>query len=268
MEYRRGSRYARRKRRAGGAVVLAYHSISDLRGDPVLAEYGVQRGRFAEHLDALTGRGRRFITLQALLAALNGEQSLPAGAVLVTFDDAYADLLTAGCTVLAERGIPAVAFAVAGHIGGTNEWDGPRGARSLELLDRDGLRAVAAQGVAIGSHGVTHRPLVSLHPSELEQELRDSATRLSSLGLPRPIAFAYPHGLWNDDVATAVRNAGYSVAFTVQAGVARRGTNRYALPRIEVMASDSPLMLRLKLATAAWPAPWRRRLLRLLGAKL
>jgi len=267
MEYRRGSRRARRKGGARGAIVLAYHSISDLRGDPILAEYGVRRDRFAEHLDALTGRGRQFVTLQALLAALNGEQSLPARAVLVTFDDAYVDLLTAGCTVLAERGIPAVAFAVAGHIGGTNEWDRPLGARSMALLDGDGLRAVAAQGVAIGSHGVTHRPLVSLQPLELEQELRGSASRLSSLGLPPPVAFSYPHGLWNHDVAGAVRDAGYSVAFTVQAGLVRSSTNRFALPRIEVMASDSPLTLRIKLATAAWPGSWRRRLLRLLRAK-
>jgi glycosyltransferase involved in cell wall biosynthesis/peptidoglycan/xylan/chitin deacetylase (PgdA/CDA1 family) len=268
MEYCRGSRHARRKVGAGGAIVLAYHSISDLRGDPVLAEYGVRRSRFAEHLDALTGHGRQFITLRALLAALNGEQSLPAGAVLVTFDDAYADLLTAASPVLAERRIPAVAFPVAGHLGGTNEWDRPLGARSLALLDGDGLRAVAAHGVAIGSHGVTHRPLVSLDASELEHELRDSASALFSLGLPRPIAFAYPHGLWNHDVAAGVRDAGYSIAFTVQAGVVRGSTNRYGVPRIEVMASDGPLMLRLKLATAAWPGPWRRRLLRLLGAKL
>jgi peptidoglycan/xylan/chitin deacetylase (PgdA/CDA1 family) len=263
MEFRRGSRQARRRSGAGEAVVLAYHAISDLRGDPVLGEYGVTPKRLARHLDVLAGHGRRFITLQALLRALDGEELLPRGAVLVTFDDAYSDLLTAACPILAERGIPGVAFAVAGQIGGTNEWDRQLGAGVLSLLDEQGLHRIAARSIAIGSHGVTHRRLVGLSPSELEGELRGSAARLSSLGLPRPTVLSYPFGAWNHEVAAATEQAGYAAAFTISPGVVRRGENRYALPRIEVLANDSPFGLRLKLATAAWPGPWRRRLLRL-----
>jgi peptidoglycan/xylan/chitin deacetylase (PgdA/CDA1 family)/glycosyltransferase involved in cell wall biosynthesis len=266
MEFRRGSRQARRRLRTGDAVVLAYHAISDLGGDPVLAEYGVTPQRFAEHLDALAGHGRRFVTLQAVLRALDGEETLPNGAVLVTFDDAYSDLLTAACPILAERGIPGVTFVVAGQIGGTNEWDRPLGARVLSLLDEEGLHRVAAQEIAIGSHGVTHRPLVGLAPSDLASELQDSAARLSSIGLPEPKVLSYPHGAWSPEVAAAAEQAGYAAAFAVSPGVVRRSENRYALPRIEVLASDSPFVLRLKVATAAWPDPWRRRVLRLVGA--
>jgi peptidoglycan/xylan/chitin deacetylase (PgdA/CDA1 family) len=266
MEFRRGSRRARRRLRTGEAVVLAYHAISDLRGDPILADYGVTPERFAQHLDALAGHGRRFVTLQAVLRALDGEESLPNGAVLVTFDDAYSDLLTAACPILADRGIPGVTFVVVGQIGGTNEWDRPLGARVLSLLDEEGLHKVAAQDIAIGSHGVTHRRLVGLDPSDLASELRDSATRLSSLGLPEPKVLSYPHGAWSPEVAAAAEKAGYAAAFTVSPGVVRGSDNRYALPRIEVHASDSPFVLRLKVATAAWPNPWRRRVLRLVGA--
>jgi peptidoglycan/xylan/chitin deacetylase (PgdA/CDA1 family)/glycosyltransferase involved in cell wall biosynthesis len=268
MEYKRGVRQARRSLRTGHAVVLAYHAIADLRGDPVLAEYGVPRNRFAEQLDMLAVRGRRFVDLGTLLRALDGEQPLPRGAVLVTFDDAYADLLTDARPVLAERGIPAVAFAVAGRIGTSNEWDHPKGAGKLPLLDEEGLRTIVGDRVAVGSHGSMHRRLVDLEPAELEDELEGSAARLSAIGLPRPVAFSYPYGLWSPEVAESVRDAGYAAAFTVEAGVIRGGENRYALPRIEVFASDTPWILRLKLATAGWAPRWRERLLRIAGAKL
>jgi peptidoglycan/xylan/chitin deacetylase (PgdA/CDA1 family)/glycosyltransferase involved in cell wall biosynthesis len=264
-EQHRGARQARRGLRATQALVLAYQAISDLSGDRVLAQYGVPRPKFAEHLDLLRRKRWTFVTLQALLNALNGG-SLPRRSVLLTFDDAYSDLLTSACPELVERGIPAVVFVVSGQIGGTNEWDRPIGARALTLLDEEGLQAVASQGIAVGAHGVTHRRLVALEPYELEAELRDSATRLVSIGLPRPAVFAYPHGVWNRNVAEAVRAAGYEAAFTVTPGVVRRGGDRYALPRIEVLASDSPRTLRLKLATSTWPDPWRRRLLRMLRA--
>ena len=80
------------------------------------------------------------------------------------------------------------------------------------------------------------------------------------------MAFAFPHGEWTPQVAEAVRQAGYEAAFTVTAGVVEWGENRYALPRVEVYASDTPLTLRLKLASAGWPYPLRRRLLQRLPA--
>jgi GT2 family glycosyltransferase/peptidoglycan/xylan/chitin deacetylase (PgdA/CDA1 family) len=267
MEYHRGARQARRKLRAGHAVVVAYHAIADLRDDPLLAEYGVPCSLFAEQLDALARHGRRFVGLEAILRALAGEQPLPRGAVLVTFDDAYEDLLTDACPVLAERGIPAVAFAVAGRIGGTNEWDSSHGAGTLDLLDEDGLREIAGNGVVVGSHGATHRRLVGLEPSELEEELKGSAARLSEIGLPRPAAFSYPYGVWSPDVAASVRDAGYAVAFAIEPGVVRGGENRYAVPRVEVLASDTPRKLRIKIATAGWPDRWRRRVLKLLRVR-
>ena len=266
MEFRRGARQARRRLRNGQAVVLAYHAISDLRGDRVLENYGVTPRSFAQQLDALARHGRRFVTLEAVLQALDGGERLPSGAVLVTFDDAYSDLLTAASPILADREIPGVACVVTGQIGGTNEWDRALGARVLRLLDDEGLQRIAAQGIVIGSHGVTHRRLVELDPSELDGELRDSAARVSSMGLPEPAVLSYPYGAWSPEVAAAAERAGYAAAFTVSPGVVRRGENRYALPRIEVSAKDSPLGLRLKLATAGWPEPWRRQLLRLVRA--
>src|SRR4051794_27581664 len=114
--------------------ILAYHAIADLREDPVLSEYGVPPSLFTAQLDSLAARGWEFVDLDAVLAALAGERQLPRRAALVTFDDAYTDLLEVAAPLLAERGIPAVVFAVAGHLGGANDWDHHKGAASLSLL--------------------------------------------------------------------------------------------------------------------------------------
>jgi GT2 family glycosyltransferase/peptidoglycan/xylan/chitin deacetylase (PgdA/CDA1 family) len=267
MEHRRGARRARRAAGFGAAVVLAFHAVADLGDDPVLAEYGVPARRFAAHLDRLSRRGWRFIDLDTLLAALDGRARLPRRALLVSFDDAYVDLLEVAAPLLAERGIPAVAFAVAGLTGGLNEWDRPLGARPLRLLDAAGLRALPETDIEVGSHGMEHRPLARLGPERARREVEDSAAALAALGLPRPRAFSYPHGEWSEAVAGAVAEAGYRCAFTVTPGRVERGADRRALPRVEVLASDTPARLALKLATAGWPRRWRAPLLRLAGAR-
>jgi peptidoglycan/xylan/chitin deacetylase (PgdA/CDA1 family) len=237
--------------------VLAYHAIDDLGDDPILARYSVPPVRFAEQLDHLRERGWSFVSLEQVLAAFGGGPCLPPRAVLLTFDDAYLDLLHAACPVLAQRDIPGVAFAVAGQIGGTNVWDSANGATSLDLLDADGLREISRRGIEVGAHTVNHRPLTHLPADKLEEEIHAAADILEGAGLPRPRAFSYPYGKWDEQVAGIVREAGYEVAFTVDRGVVENGVSLHALPRIAVHADDTPRRLHLKLVTANWPHPVR-----------
>ena len=266
LEYRRGARSVERRSRAE-PVCLAYHAVADLSRDPVLREYGIPAGTLAEQLDMLAARGHTFVSLERVLDSLDGGPPLPRGALLVTFDDAYTDLLSAGLPVLAERGIPAVVFAVSGNVGGTNEWDRHLGAGEMPLLGAAELRELAERGVEVGAHSVSHRPLTSLPAEEVAAELRHSADELEAMGLPRPRAFAYPHGAWDPGIAAAARDAGFAAAFTIDPGFLRGSSDRFALPRIEVLASDGLVALRLKLRTCEWPRGLRGRLLRWAGLR-
>lgn len=243
--------------------VLAYHAIADLSDDPVLAEYAVPPGLFAAQLDELIAHGWSFVDLDAALAAAAGERRLSRRALLLSFDDAYSDLLEVACPILAERGLPGVVFAVAGRIGSTNEWDNRGRATTLRLLDGEGLRAVAARGIEVGSHTMSHRSLPGIPISDLEEELAGAARRIEAVGLPRPRVFSYPYGEWSSSLAAAAREAGYEASFTVEPGVVGPGADLQALPRVEVHASDTPRKLRLKLLSAGWPRPLRERFLRL-----
>jgi peptidoglycan/xylan/chitin deacetylase (PgdA/CDA1 family)/glycosyltransferase involved in cell wall biosynthesis len=257
MEHKRGARLASVAASRSCIRVLAYHAIADLRHDPVLEKYGVSPERFAAQLDDLKRHGWRFISVDDLLATLAGDGIPPEPSVLVTFDDAYDCLQNTACPMLEERGIPAVAFAVAERVGETNDWDRPIGAGVMKLVDAQGLRRVSGRGIEIGSHGATHRPLTAIAPDELERELQGSAEILEAAGLPRPRVLAYPYGEWSPAVASAARAAGYRAAFTVTPGVVRAGSDPWSISRLEVLSGDEPWRLRLKLAEAAAPSHWR-----------
>lgn len=79
-----------------------------------LAYHGVDSAEaFSRHLDVLVEETHP-VPLDDVADALAGRAALPRRAVLVTFDDGYRNVLDVGMPLLAERGIPAVVFVVAG----------------------------------------------------------------------------------------------------------------------------------------------------------
>jgi glycosyltransferase involved in cell wall biosynthesis/peptidoglycan/xylan/chitin deacetylase (PgdA/CDA1 family) len=226
--------------------VLSYHAIADLGDDPVLHNYGIAPETFGRQLDRLIERGFSFIGADELCAFLAGRARLPRRAVLLTFDDCYAELKDVAREILRPRGIPAVAFAVTDRT--SNEWDQPLGARRLALLDGQGLRALGESGVEIGCHSRTHRALPTLDNADLASETQGAADALERSGLPRPRLFAYPYGARDARSAAAVRAAGYLAAFGVRAGVASARSDPFGLPRVEILARDAGWRFRAKVA--------------------
>ena len=104
-----------------GAIILLYHRIAELPSDPF--GLAVTPRAFAEHLEVLRAHGRP-ISLQHLIRALRGGK-VPRKAVVVTFDDGYADNLHAAKPLLEQFDVPATVFISSGYIGQEREfwWD-------------------------------------------------------------------------------------------------------------------------------------------------
>lgn len=104
----------------------------------------------------------------------------------------------------------------------------------LMLTDAQ-VRELAAAGMDIGAHTVTHPILRCLADREAQAEIEESRKHLQALVGQLVTLFAYPNGNPETDYAAVhvsmVRSAGFEAAVTTAAGAARSGSDPYQLPR-------------------------------------
>lgn len=110
-----------RKRRRPRALVLMYHGVGDGGVDPW--ELFISEQRFEQHLDAITTFGTPVPLADLAEGLADGE--IPDKAVVITFDDGYANNLHLAAPVLERQRVPATMFAVSTTIGSSREfwWD-------------------------------------------------------------------------------------------------------------------------------------------------
>jgi peptidoglycan/xylan/chitin deacetylase (PgdA/CDA1 family) len=201
--------------------VLMYHKVNDRPENPI----SVPIGLFDEQMAVLREFGYEVVSLDAVLDHVAGIRRLPPGAVLITFDDGYRDILENALPVLRRHGYPAVIFVPIGYL------DGPRplpheerlAAHGLvnSTLNWDELPELEAGGIRVESHGISHRPLADLDVDEAAREITLSKLRLEErLGRPVP-AFAYVKGSeahYRPVHLSLLKQAGYEIAFTSVSG--------------------------------------------------
>lgn len=260
LEFWAGFAAATERLATTGVRVLAYHAITTLE-DPYLSEYCVTPEELDEHLAALTSAGCVFIDVDRFLSVVREEEPPPPNAVLLTFDDAYADLLSTALPILRRHGVTdAVVFAVSSLVGSINRWDHERGAAPIPLLGARELRILADEGVEVGSHSRDHVDLTTLDATALEQQLIGSRDDLEALGLPTPRLFAYPYGAFDPAALRAVDAAGYAAAFILGDRIAAPGADVRGIGRFEIRrgTTGAALCRRLRLATRGTARTWSR----------
>ena len=104
--------------------------------------------------------------------------------------------------------------------------------RDYRALTWDHAREMAASGIDIGSHTVTHPILTHVDRETLTRELRESRSRLEQMLDREVTSFCYPNGDHNRHVRNAVANAGYRLAVTTECGLNDRTTDPLALRRV------------------------------------
>ncbi len=147
---RRIEYWARRALGRSPPFILMYHRVADLKRDPW--DLAVSPEFFAEQIEVVT-RTRRPVTLAQLAS-----DRAPEGAVAITFDDGYIDMLIHAKPVLEKFDCPATMFIPTGLIGEKRDfWWDELGRLIFETPDLPGsLRLETARsGIFVWEHGAS-----------------------------------------------------------------------------------------------------------------
>jgi peptidoglycan/xylan/chitin deacetylase (PgdA/CDA1 family) len=179
-------------------AILGYHKIGAPAPGGWETWFYVPEAVFAEQLAVLRSAGWRPVDLTTFLRGLTEPESLPERAALITFDDGYSSVREVALPVLERFGYPAVLFIPTDFVGRTNLFD-LESEPEEPLCDWDELRELVRRGIAVQSHGCSHRAFSELAPTDRALELERSKAALEA-ELAQPVElFAYPYG---DDAGT------------------------------------------------------------------
>jgi peptidoglycan/xylan/chitin deacetylase (PgdA/CDA1 family) len=218
---------------------LYYHQLND-ESSPL----SISPELFSRHLDVIVDLGVDVVT-----AAELADARFDRDAVVITFDDAFAEAVEHARPLLAARDMRATFFCVAGHIGGHSDWPSRLPSAPVQpLAGPDALRELARDGHEIGSHGWTHAPLDV--DSDLDLELVASRDALTALTDAAVRTFAYPYGARPTAAARAAVAQTYDLAFATTVGRVAPSADPVLLPRIDAHYVRDPRLLRRVLVGA------------------
>jgi peptidoglycan/xylan/chitin deacetylase (PgdA/CDA1 family) len=218
-----------------GSLILQYHQI--IRdGEPLSDPFAVRLNAFRDQIRWLNER-YHLVTTEELSRRM-AEGTVSPLVLALSLDDGYDGTYHNAWPVLHSAGVRATLFVDTGRL------DGPTPA-----LSSSQLRTLAAEGMEIGSHSVSHADMTALDGGRIRDELLRSRDRLEALTGQPVTGFAYPFGRHNERVVAAVRETGYQYACTcLQHRTNHVGDNPWLLKRLEINGRDDLIRFGRKLA--------------------
>jgi peptidoglycan/xylan/chitin deacetylase (PgdA/CDA1 family) len=188
----------------------------------------VDPANFMAELHAIRAGGYHTITQAQLFDALYKRAALPPKPVIISVDDGYVDDVRTILPDLKRMHMVATFFVITGR---TTE---PGFVTDAQIRELDHA------GMDVGDHTAHHVDLRAITSSELAMETAGSRKVLERI-LGHPVyAFAYPFGAYNDAVVAAVKQAGFTLAYTTNSGSTETTSGPLTMPRIHVGRSETP----------------------------
>ena len=211
------------------ATVLCYHIVEA----PAAPRMHIDRETFRQHLRYLEMTGYNVIPLRHLYEYVAGKRaSIPKNAVVITIDDGWRSTYTEAFPELQKRKFPFTVFVYPNIIGQTSN-----------ALSWKQIKEMAEAGVDIQSHSLTHPYLTHRKHRSLDdtgyanwlaRELSESKRILEKETGQKVQFLAYPYGDYDEHVAEAAANAGYTAALTCDFGRVRKGSDPLRMKRFVI----------------------------------
>lgn len=185
---------------------------------------------FAEQMTYLRDAGYTAIDLDDYLAIRDGTRPCPARPIIITFDDGYSSNYSLAYPHLKRNCQKATIFVAL---------DPDDHTRHLvtgidDFLTADQMRELAANGVAIQSHTLTHCVLSEQDDAAAKFELTESQRRLTAI-TGRPVRhLAIPRAGYSRRIRRLVGKVGYRTACGNAKGSANLSSDLLFLPRLVI----------------------------------
>jgi peptidoglycan/xylan/chitin deacetylase (PgdA/CDA1 family)/GT2 family glycosyltransferase len=205
-------------------TVLAYHRVTD----DVSSDLTISVKEFARQITWLRRLGYQTISLQDVHHWLKHLKPIPERSLLITFDDAYANMEELVAPILQEAGFQAVIFANPSMLGTRVQWENHP---PLQIMSVEELKQLSSNGFDVQAHGMRHLDVSVLDDSALNSEvLLGNEALLRYTG--RSVRwFAYPFGKWSERARNFLESNNFDGAFTIQPGKNRFDSDPYLLHR-------------------------------------
>ena len=148
----------------------------------------------------------------------------------ISFDDGNASDVEIGLPALVERGLTAQFFVLAGRLG------------SPGSLSPGDVGELAASGMTVGTHGMSHRSWRGLDQATQQAEFVEARQRIENASGRKVTEAACPMGRYDRQVLSKLRELGYQRVFTSDRRAASPG--HWLQPRFSVRRDDTPDSLR------------------------
>jgi peptidoglycan/xylan/chitin deacetylase (PgdA/CDA1 family) len=207
------------------------------------------KGLFSRCVQWLSKNGYTFISADELIKILREGAQPPRGAVWLSFDDGFKELLETVLPLVRERKIPITMFIPSGIVQGAGlfPWlqsercahaagiEAPAQNEIRDAMSVADVREIAKFGeITIGSHTVGHRVTTSLSDEEARFEFGESKRVLESWTGKAVACFAYPEGRFDGRESRFLSDYGYQLAATTEATFGTRKGDPYLVPRFHV----------------------------------
>jgi peptidoglycan/xylan/chitin deacetylase (PgdA/CDA1 family) len=206
------------------AVILQYHHVSN----KTPASTSISPEQFEAHMQYLADNNFNVVALSDLMNSIKKHQPITDNTVIITFDDAYLDILSNGKPILDKFNYPFTIFINPAIVE----------RKSRNYLSWDQLKAMADDGVIIANHGMEHDSMARITKGLSEQEWLQQQTDLL-LKAENIIKektgqswryFAYPYGEYTPAVQQWIKQNDF-IAFSQQSGAVGLATDLTSVPR-------------------------------------
>ena len=216
------------------ASILLYHRF----GPVVHDEMTVRTATFRTQLDYLKQHGYPVVPLRTLVSYLQGRgPAPPPRSVVITADDGHASVFNEMLPLVREYHVPVTLFIYPSAISNASyamTWD------QLAALSRTGLFDIQSHTYWHPNFKTERRRLsADAFQSFMTMQFVKPRTVLKNkLGVDADL-LAWPFGIYDDELITNARQAGYVSAFTLDRRPVTTRERILALPRYLVLDSDS-----------------------------